>query len=723
MGTHPIFESDFDCLTELEIMPPKKGKKSAEEEEKARLEEEERLRVEREEDEKRAKAQARIERIESLRQSLKETRHDNENRLVGSFNNYLLAKSDLIESRKSNETWDRWLDQSGRPELLSAKSIASFVTRCTESEATESSILDEYELANQLIGDIKKLSMDYPDRTTHFSAAIDELNLMKEQRLDQLTLEFLKTPGQYIDDRSDDLMHEFYDEKAKLRYMVWANTSKNTRRRKVEFDQNGALIRVELTKQQCTDDAGVRIYYTDDDTHAVTMPEQLDPTPLEPPREEVQIDDDDNEATDENGAQDNDIDQIASGEVLEKVASAKSVKSQATKTNVEPVAASLADTKNGQLDNVDDFDEENHKPERIGLDGKDGIGGVWHIDFLAAPEAPKKQGGWTIKRQYSDELAKVPLKADHQPNKTVELVLPKPVNAPANVPLSLGVWNKHERRWECGAINISEEKDGSVYFTSDVIGDFKFFIDRHQNDGDKPLVETWLMRPNGADVELFLILQNYKLLFTIHPNGTVSLTEQHEPKMLKEEKNELLLEELLLALEDESLFVFPTDASLQYLDFIDKNDYVIGRAIQNMCACAHQLELKMSPFNGALDNERLALLANNNSNTGDIESTILCDDEKFYIIEDKYIPPEPPQAPSATSVEDTEADEAFQAEIEKYEAKIAADEEAFEPDFDMPRNGETMEATLDACLKCESTITEQNLTVYKLLAKSKVFNF
>ena len=227
----------------------------------------------------------------------------------------------------------------------------------------------------------------------------------------------------------------------------------------------------------------------------------------------------------------------------------------------------------------------------------------------------------------------MPLKADHQPNKTVELVLPKPVNAPANVPLSLGVWNKHERRWECGAINISEEKDGSVYFTSDVIGDFKFFIDRHQNEGDKPLVETWLMRPNGADVELFLILQNYKLLFTIHPNGTVSLTEQHEPKMLKEEKNGLLLEELLLALEDESLFVFPTDASLQYLDFIDKNDYVIGRAIQNMCACAHRLELKMSPFNGALDNERIALLANNNSNNGDIESTILCDDEKFYIIE------------------------------------------------------------------------------------------
>ena len=78
----------------------------------------------------------------------------------------------------------------------------------------------------------------------------------------------------------------------------------------------------------------------------------------------------------------------------------------------------------------------------MNLDGKDGIGGVWHIDFLAAPEAPKKQGAWTIKRHYSDELAKVDLKAEHQPNKSIEIVLPKPANTPADVQLSLGVWNK-----------------------------------------------------------------------------------------------------------------------------------------------------------------------------------------------------------------------------------------------------------------------------------------
>ena len=71
----------------------------------------------------------------------------------------------------------------------------------------------------------------------------------------------------------------------------------------------------------------------------------------------------------------------------------------------------------------------------------------------------------------------------------------------------------------------SEEKDGSIYFTSDKVGDFRFFVDRHQNE-DKPLVDTWLIRPNEDDVEMFLILQNYKLLFSIHPDGTVSLSEQ-----------------------------------------------------------------------------------------------------------------------------------------------------------------------------------------------------
>ena len=95
--------------------------------------------------------------------------------------------------------------------------------------------------------------------------------------------------------------------------------------------------------------------------------------------------------------------------------------------------------------------------------------------------------------------------------------------------------------------------------------------------------------------------------------------------MLKSDKTNMVLESLLLDMEEESLFVFPTDDSMQYLDYIDKDEYVVARTVQNMCSIAHHAELKMSPYNSALDNDRLAILSG--------EKTILCDDEKFYVIE------------------------------------------------------------------------------------------
>ena len=49
--------------------------------------------------------------------------------------------------------------------------------------------------------------------------------------------------------------------------------------------------------------------------------------------------------------------------------------------------------------------------------------------------------------------------------------------------------------------------------------------DRHENE-DKPLVETWLMRPNNDIVEFHIILQNYQLVFEILPNGNVNLIEK-----------------------------------------------------------------------------------------------------------------------------------------------------------------------------------------------------
>jgi len=123
----------------------------------------------------------------------------------------------------------------------------------------------------------------------------------------------------------------------------------------------------------------------------------------------------------------------------------------------------------------------------------------------------------------------------------------------------------------------------------------------------------------------------------------------------------------------------------------------------------------MSPFNPTLPNTRLAMTANQN--------TVLCGENSFYIVEDNYIPPEPPVKPNYATPEDEKADEAFKKELQLYEEKIKQEEDEFEPDFEISREGETMQATLDAILGCEGRITEQNLSIYKLLLKSKIFNF
>ena len=48
----------------------------------------------------------------------------------------------------------------------------------------------------------------------------------------------------------------------------------------------------------------------------------------------------------------------------------------------------------------------------MGLEGKSGIGGVWHVDFLKVPEQPIKMNRWKIQRHYEPDLQKTGIKVD-----------------------------------------------------------------------------------------------------------------------------------------------------------------------------------------------------------------------------------------------------------------------------------------------------------------------
>lgn len=674
----------------------KKAPAKNETDELLRLKEMERLRAEKEME---MKAEARLARLNELLANCKASRFDQETKLVSSFNNYLYEKQSAGEARKKEESWDRWMDQNGKPDLLSVQSVSAFISQCTESNADEESVLNQYRLVNDLIIEIKELTLDFPDRKDQLINAVEQLNAMKEKRIDQLTLEYLKNPAGHIDDQSDDLFREFKDEQSGLEYMVWANLSKNTRRKNVTFESTG--VKVELTNEQCRDDAGLRVYYTKEDNFDILMPLKLDPEsfpdPVEPEEEEEQVEPEE-----------------------ETVPSTTSVEeSSAPKDTLKPPGSTKPSRAGSQLSALDAAEvepeeeedtEETIKPERFGLDGKNGVGGVWHINFLTVPDGPKKMNNWTIQRYYENELKTCPLMAEDG----IEVVLPIPEQGANKKSLEVGIWNRQTRKWETENININEQKDGSIYFNTKQTGAFRFFIDRHENE-DKPLVETWLIRPNNDVVEFHVILQNYQLVFEVLPNGNVNLIEKHEPKVLKLEQRDVDVESLLLKMEEDSLFVFPTDDSIQYLDYIVKEEFVTCRTYQNMCSIAHLNEFKMSPYNPTLPNERLALTANQN--------TVLCGENSFYIVEDNYIPPEPPVKPNYATPEDEKADEAFKKELQLYEEKIEEEENKFEPDFEISREGETMQATLDAVLGCEGRINEQNLAIYKLLLKSRIFNF
>ena len=55
--------------------------------------------------------------------------------------------------------------------------------KCIESKAEEKSVLEQYGLVNDLIEEIKALTLDYPDRKPQLINAIEQLNAMKAKRL------------------------------------------------------------------------------------------------------------------------------------------------------------------------------------------------------------------------------------------------------------------------------------------------------------------------------------------------------------------------------------------------------------------------------------------------------------------------------------------------------------------------------------------------------------
>ena len=76
----------------------------------------------------------RLARLNELISNCKASQFDQETKLVSSFNNYLYEKQSAGESRKKGESWDRWMDQNGKPDLLSVQSVSAFISQAWLSD-------------------------------------------------------------------------------------------------------------------------------------------------------------------------------------------------------------------------------------------------------------------------------------------------------------------------------------------------------------------------------------------------------------------------------------------------------------------------------------------------------------------------------------------------------------------------------------------------------------
>ena len=83
--------------------------------------------------------------------------------------------------------------------------------------------------------------------------------------------------------------------------------------------------------------------------------------------------------------------------------------------------------------------------------------------------------------------------------------------------------------------------------------------------------------------------------------------------------------------------------------------------------------------------------------------------DRFYMIEDKYIPPAPPKMPEESeNEENAEAMEIYEEEKKKYEQQIEQEEADFSPDFEVPRVGCPMLATLAETLAVKQRVHNCN---------------
>jgi hypothetical protein len=409
------------------------------------------------------------------------------NGLLEKFNDALRKAEGRTVARQQQQSWDRYMDQSGLPDTNSRQEIASFLMHQSEKEMSWEQLSATREKVNNLKNEMLHLSLDHEDNIHVYEQATDELNAMMAKLADKFSIHLLSQKEKFMNSTVD--FEEFF-EMDDFRIYIWANILKNPRKRLIEAPGD---IQIELKKEHASEDVALRLIWSADDKYTVKFPtfdRSFEKELISEPKPETNEDED---LASQKGEETNDAPREDNNEKA------------GDKVDLESNHSSLDDARPPSAPPLSESEE----TEEDETKGNVGFGGVWRIEYLGLPPSPKMLGEWLVSSDY-----KVLEHLDRE-NESFEITLPV-LDCPRY--FSLLKWTGE--KWSSEGIKIRNVENGFVSFSTASLGVFQCFQTRFNNGN---VFDSWMIRPNLDQIELTIIQNTLPHVFSVRDDGKLRL--------------------------------------------------------------------------------------------------------------------------------------------------------------------------------------------------------
>ncbi|CAK8672189.1 unnamed protein product [Clavelina lepadiformis] len=626
---------------------PTRGKPK--EDEKLVDEEEEKLRVEQEEKERREKeAKMKLEekRISALRaiRDQQESETEQELRIVHA------TVEKVINDRRANAEWKRFMKCDGRPDPTSVKEINTFIALTKDKGKKDINVvLDDAKLILSLIRELKFILKDADsdeetETTANHKQTILSLQDLLITQYNEATLKLLKEASYEADSETGNLQKVIKDANETL--MLWGNLNKNPRFKAFEFESE--KFQFELPKVLAMADIAVRVLKTRFDhyshqcstclpqkkkTEVAAVEEQTGKEPITEKEEVPKVDAGENKEVDDTKSTTTDGRKSAMSAVSNKEEKEGGEENAEDKPDRDEHAATpeiKVESEHVELEEILD-------PDVVDLRQFTPLGGVYHLDLLQMPPQPKVVRGWTLTQIINKPLTNVTYPVDIVAGKTPSRAASAAPEGreegsspsktsheqpPIGITMSLpddvmffeepqvAMWDHTDKHWKNTTVPDSttyDEEKRVISFKTNEFGVFCLMQDTHLN---MPF-QSWELRPKGTDAVVLTVTAAIAEA-EIEIKGTkcrLNPPEEDSPKELSHIFDKWMsVDELIQGMRAAGVNLFPASDSRKFVSIQEKT-VDVDQVYDQMAILSTAFAFQWSKWNSDIIKSRIAIQA------------------------------------------------------------------------------------------------------------------